>query len=429
MLLNRKIISFLAYLFCAVGSQAQNKDTVFLLQQPRWDSIYNMEEYARYSIDTDNKEEPGKLLQQQFLPDSNLSKTIKRQYGRKPVTAWTRWIIHNPSQQDEKVLLLFNYLSFFSFYYEDPAGLHLVKDNRSFFSFMPKDERRSVQLSVPAGATLKVYACMHNATKNFAREYPVIIRPGEYEQVRSKVVYETRYLEYMEVLFLAIIFFITLHTLAQYFFNRRKEFLLYAFYAFCVFAFFLFKFNEALYNDILFSYFPYIQKYGNNPLSYLMFFAYYRFVRTFINFKEIAPWFYRVIIVTEKILLAAIAADVILAVTNFYPVKYLLFNVLRSGLIVMAFTGIILLFRTRKPLPLFIAVGSGCFVLGALAAMVLSWINRAHAVFTLDPIAYMQLGMVIELLCFTLGLSYKTSLIEKEKDRCAATIDRSTGRE
>src|SRR5688572_31189691 len=43
---------------------------------------------------------------------------------------------------------------------------------------------------------------------------------------------------------ISIIFFIILHTLAQYFFNRRKEFLLYAFYATCVFFYFLFKFDE-----------------------------------------------------------------------------------------------------------------------------------------------------------------------------------------
>jgi sensor histidine kinase YesM len=108
-------------------------------------------------------------------------------------------------------------------------------------------------------------------------------------------------------------------------------------------------------------------------------------------------------------------ADPLLSLANYFPVKVMLFNILRSYLILMAFTGIALLFRTKKPLALFIAVGSGCFVLGALVAMVLSWVNPGHNVFVVDPISYMQLGMVIELLCFTLGLSYKTSLIEKEK--------------
>ncbi len=415
MFVNRRFILFLVLSFCFAVSNGQSTDTVFLLQQPRWDSVYDMELYSRYYTDEANKEEPSGILQKQFIADSNYAKTIKSRYGWNRVAAWVRWIIHNPLDHEEQVQLLFNYLSLSSFYYEDAAGIHFIKDNRSFFSFVPKNERRSIQLALPAGATVKVYACMKNARVNFVRGFPIIIRPGEYKRVTSEIFYDTRYLEYIDVLFLAIIFFIIIHTLAQYFFNRRKEFLLYAFYAACVFAFFLFKFNEANYNDIFFSYFPYIQKYGNNPLSYLMFFAYYRFVRTFIDFKEIAPWFYKVIIITEKVLLAAIVSDIILSQLNFYPVKVMIFNILRSYLIVMAFTGIFLLFRTRKPLARFIAVGSGCFVLGGLVAMILSWINVNHYVFTLDPIAYMQLGMVIELLCFTLGLSYKTSLIEKEK--------------
>jgi sensor histidine kinase YesM len=145
-----------------------------------------------------------------------------------------------------------------------------------------------------------------------------------------------------------------------------------------------------------------------------MFFAYYRFVRTFIDFKQIAPWFFRVIIITERLLLAAAVADIALALFNLYPIKYMLFNVLRSCLVLMAFTGIFLLLRTRKPLPLFIAAGSGCFVVGALVSMVVSWVNKP-SLYDFDDIIYMQLGMVIELLCFTLGLSYKTGLIEKEK--------------
>lgn len=47
--------------------------------------------------------------------------------------------------------------------------------------------------------------------------------------------------------------------------------------------------------------------------------------------------------------------------------------------------------------------------------MILSWTMEGPYIGRLDPIVYMQFGMVMELVCFTLGLSYKTSLIEKEK--------------
>jgi sensor histidine kinase YesM len=409
----RKVIFLLSLEFCSIVSTGQ--DTVLLFQQPGWDSAYNMEDYARYYVDVNNKEDPDAIPHQSFIRDSNFFNTIRGRYGRKPVTGWIRWVIQNPSEKDEEVLLIFNRVSFMSFYYEDDKGLRFVKDNRSFFATGPKNQRRSFQFTVPASSTIHVYVCMRNAYQNFSPQYPVIIRPAEFKLVVPGLLYKNRYFVYTDVLFLAIIFFIIIHTLAQYFFNRRKEFLLYAFYSSAVFAFFLFKFDEAYYNDVFFSYSPYIHKYGNNPLSYLMFFGYYRFVRSFIDFKEIAPWFHRVIIITEKILLISIVADIILSQVNMYPQKIFLFNVVRMYLIAMAFTGIFLLLRTGKPLPRFIAAGSGCFVLGALLAMVLSWILKQPYIGMFDPIICMQSGMVIELLCFTLGLSYKTSLIEKEK--------------
>jgi sensor histidine kinase YesM len=408
-----KIIVFLSWLFCSCVAKGQ--DTVLLFQQPGWDSAYEMETYARYYVNEDNKEDPTTVLHQSFIQDTNLFKTIRSRYGRKPVAVWTRWIIQNPSQHDEEVLFIFNRMSFLSLYYEDASGLHFLKDNRSFVGAGSKNIRRGFQFSVPGSTTVKVYACMRNAYQNFSRQYPIIIRPAEFNLVVSDLLHKNRYFVYTDVLFLAIIFFIVIHTLAQYFFNRRKEFLLYAFYSGSVFAFFLFKFDESYYNDVFFSHLPYIHKYGNNPLSYLMFFAYYRFVRSFIDFKEIAPWFHRVIIITERILLISIVADIILSQINMYPQKIFLFNSVRMYLIAMAFTGIFLLLRTGKPLPRFIAAGSGCFVLGALLAMVLSWILHQPYIGRFDPIIYMQLGMVIELLCFTLGLSYKTSLIEKDK--------------
>ncbi|MBC7949017.1 MAG: histidine kinase [Chitinophagaceae bacterium] len=408
-----KLIWSLSLLLWAGLSAAQ--DTLHLLPTTRWDSVYETQWYAGFYVDVTGKEDLAAVKKKTFKIDSNFYNSIRERYGRRSVTAWIQWIIHNPLPQTETVGLYFNQGSIFQAYYEDETGVHLVQDNDAFFNLRPKDRRRSVEFQLASGSTARVYIKMDNAYQNFARGYPAIIRPAEYMQMLNRIQHGHRYFMYTDVLFLSIIFFITLHTLAQYFFNRRREFLLYAFYAGCVFTYFLYKFDEVYYINIFFAYLPYIHKFGNNPLSYLMFFAYYRFVRSFIDFKQIAPWFYRSILVTEKVLLAAIVADIVLAQLNMYPAKYMLFNILRSYLIIMAFTGITLLLRTRKPLPLFIAVGSGCFVLGAMIAMVLSWTMKPPYLYRFDPIIFMQLGIVIELLCFTLGLSYKTSLIEKEK--------------
>lgn len=137
----RTIFLFSLIIF-ADRSAAQ--DTVMLFQKPGWDSTYNMEEYARYYVDENNKEQPDSILQRQFVSDTNFFNTIRQRYGRKPVNAWVRWIIHNPLPNNEEVLLLFNRVSFISFYYEDEKGLHFIKNNRSFITSEPKNERRSM---------------------------------------------------------------------------------------------------------------------------------------------------------------------------------------------------------------------------------------------------------------------------------------------
>lgn len=314
-----KLILLFCFLFCTVGSAAQ--DTLVLLQQPRWDSAYNMEAYAGYYTDESNEESPETVKQKTFVRDSNYYRSLQKNYGRKFVTAWIKWVIHNPLSQPEQAALYFSRRSFFAVYFDDENGFRFIKDNSAFISFKTKDERRSFLFTTNPAATVTVYVRMKNAYQNFVPDYPDIIRPAEYKQVMGNSLFYHRYFLFADVLFLSIIFFITLHTLAQYFFNRRKEFLLYAFYAGCV-LFFLLKFDDVSYIDILFSHLPYLHKFGNNPLSYLLFFAYYRFVREFIDFKKIAPWFYRTIIITEKILLTVIATDVLLSQLNFFLKRF-----------------------------------------------------------------------------------------------------------
>jgi sensor histidine kinase YesM len=402
---------FTCLLIClAIPVTAQ--DTVVLVPGPRWDSLYEMEKYARYYVDESGQQTAQQVIGERFVQDSNFLRTVRKKYRRSQHTAWIRWILYNPSPVPEQGVLKFSSYSFLSFYTINKNGVRFIKNNdEGFFTTQTKYRRCSFPFTVPAQSSVMVYAQMPDVYLNFVPEYPVIIRDAEWQQVVRDMLYEGRYRRFAEILFLSIIFFIMIHTLSQYFFNWRKEFLLYAFYAASVLLFFLFKFDGLHYVDITFSHFPYLLKYANNPLSYLMYYAYYRFVRSFINFKEIAPWFYKCILVTEKILLGAIVANPLLEWLHMVPVKIMLFHVLRSYLIVVACIGIYLLLRWRNTLALFIAVGSGLLIICALVSMLLSWMPNGPE----NTLVYMQVGVVLELLCFTLGLGYKTSLIEKEK--------------
>lgn len=408
----RFIVIQLITCFILCLSSAKAQDTVILVPGPRWDSLYEMEKYARYYVDESGRQIIQQVVHKPFTQDGNFLRTVRKKYRQHQHTGWIRWVLYNPSAVPEQGVLKFSASSFLSVYVADTAGIRFIKNNDAgFFTTQTKYERCSFPFTVAAHSTVMVYAQMRDVYLNFAPEYPIIIRDAEWHQVMRDVLYDSRYRRLIEILFLSIIFFIIIHTLSQYLFNWRKEFLLYAFYAATVLLFFLFKFDGLNYADLTFSHFPYLLKYANNPLSYLMYYAYYRFVRSFIDFKAFAPWFYTCIIITENILLGAIVVNVLLDWFHLIPVKTMLFHVLRSYLIVVACVGIYLLLRQRNVLARFIAVGSGLLIVCAMISMLLSWMPNGPE----NTLVYMQVGVVLELMCFTLGLGYKTSLIEKEK--------------
>lgn len=393
---------------------AAGQDTIHLHPGVRWDTAYIMMQYAGYYIDTGNREEMSTVIQKPFLPFHNY-KEVYDQYKSIQPTLWMKWIIGNSSKDTEDVQVIFQKLSFFTAYYRNEQGIRLLKSKPPFFTREKRIDRMSLFFKIPPGEMGTLYVSFSSPQANFFPSYPVIIQPVLYKQMMQSYFYEHRYGAFLNIVFLAIVFFILLHTLAQFFFNRRKEFLLYVFYTGVVLLFFLFKLDVTWYSDITFSHFPYIQKYANIPLTYLVFFAYFRFIREFINFRNIAGWFYRVLIVIEKTLLLVIVLDILIITFGTFPLRGMLFNTVRISLIGVAVIGLYLLFSTRDRLNLIIAVGSGSFVTGGLIAMLYYWMLAKPNVMDFDGTMYMQIGMVLELICFTMGLSYKTSLIEKEK--------------
>lgn len=398
------------------GAGLKAQDTIALPDRTHWDSVIDMNLYVAFFEDLTGKLSPSEAWQQKFVADTNYREHLTQKFKAKSYTLWLRWIINNPLPQNEKVLLLYHRSGFLKYYIESKEGVKEIKDTYHFFTTQAEFDRRKVVVEVPSGQTVTVLAKMVDPYFNFAQGYPIIMRDNEYSTFLEEVAYQNRYIIFFDIFFLSVILFIVLHSLALYFFNnKRREYLHYAFYAFCVFNYFLLKIDDYLYIDLFYSYLPLFPKYGNNPFSYLMFFAYYRFVRSFIDFKAIAPWFYRLILFTEKLLLTAMVLDVVLNKVYFPGARQWMFNGIRVYLIIMAFVGIYLLIRSRKKTSYFIAVGSGLLIIGSLLAMVFSWIKAPSEPGYPDPIMNMQVGVILELICFTMGLSYKSSLIEKEK--------------
>ena len=361
---SRYFLVFMTGLSWVLSAKAQ--DTITLTPRLRWDSSLTSNNYTAFYIDESDQQNISSILKESFHTDSNFLPHVVSRYGTKRITVWMRWIIHNASPVMEPVMLLFDRYSSLSLYTVENNKPRFLKNSFDLFTWGTEDQRRSFQFDIPAGHTFNVYARMTNPYRNYSSEDPAIIRPAEYQMVIRKMVSDNLHVILIFTLFLSIILFTAIHSLALYYFNnKRKEFLLYSFYAICVFAYSLFKFEAYPFVNILFSHFPFIHIYGNEPLNYLMFFAYYRFVRNFIDFKEIAPWYYKAILVTEKVLLVAIAANIVFAIFNWIWLQDIFTT--HSDLRWPLWDSQVFFFYCDqgKTLPLFIGVGSGFLIIGS----------------------------------------------------------------
>lgn len=393
---------------------ANAQDTI-VISSPEFDSIHHAEIKAAYYVDSSNSLDIAQVKDRQFVKIENGERVIQKKHAWKEVTGWSRLYIRNNTNKKLELFLILPRGAIYYLYVDDGSTIRSIKAAPGFYMEMDPNSYRANRISIEPGATIAAYAKFVDPGKNRFSSNTLLTGEQLWLNYAANDLYAERSFFFTNVVFLVIIFFIIIHTLAQYFFNGRKEFLLYAFYTSAVFLYFFYKFDDNTYTDIIFGHFPYIQKHANNSLSYLVYYGYYMFVLRFIDFKAIAHWFYRVIVFTGWLLLASIVLDILFIFTHLLPLKPLLFNIVRVYLLITGFTGIYLLIRSRNKQAYFIAIGSTCLLVGALISMLFSWKNISYISPHFDSLIFIKAGMVLELLCFTAGLGYKSSLIEKEK--------------
>lgn len=394
---------------------AQASDSLYIHSLMEIDSIPVMDN-AVFFVDETNQLTWKEAVRHPFATRPNLTSYIRSEYGHRWVSLWLRLTVNNVMPDSLKVMMLFHRYAYF-------RDVVVVKGNDTlsihpnyFYTTQSKQERKNISALLKPGEGLTFFVRIYNPYSNlYPREFLVTNRKA-YLDSRMNL-YHNAYSSYMfQIMFLAIVLFITLHTLVQYFIRKRKEFLIYALYSSSIFLYFLYRLEFSLYYDILFSYFPFIYKFCNNPLSIIVYFTYFRFAREFVDFKALAPWFYKVIIWTERLLLVSLVVDVICnTLLNDYQLREIIFTCLRILLLLISFVGISLLLRSGQRALYFVGVGTSLLIIGLTLSMIFTFYPDLLHFYKNDSLRFMQYGVILELLCFTSGLSYKSQLIEVER--------------
>jgi signal transduction histidine kinase len=220
-----------------------------------------------------------------------------------------------------------------------------------------------------------------------------------------------------QLVFQGILLCQLLYVLFQWMILRKKEYGYYFFYLGVISLYFLSRHEVDLQIRFVFARFPLLRVYLNKTLLMLPYFFYFRFVRSFLDMPREYPRMNRWLVRMENFLLAYLVFDLAFVLLTFnIKLQRELYTYVLVFVFIFSATFIFLLFREKKTLIYFILSGSLFVGLGNIIGLILTFLedeNIAHH-FN-DKLIFSQVGILLEIFCFTAGLSYKSMSIEKEK--------------
>lgn len=211
-----------------------------------------------------------------------------------------------------------------------------------------------------------------------------------------------------------------LYVIFQWMIIRRKEYLYYFFYLGVISLYFLSK-QESFYGvPLLFSHYPLLRIYLGKTMLILPYFLYFRFIRSFldmpVNYPRVNKWIRGL----EYFLLVYLLFDLGLILITFNRGLQTLLYTIILGFVFLITTGLIIyMFRRGQPLLYYVISGSLFVATGHILGLVFSYLEIVRHLDLGIPnvLIFSQVGIVLEIVCFTAGLSYKSHAAEKEKIR------------
>ena len=142
------------------------------------------------------------------------------------------------------------------------------------------------------------------------------------------------------------------------------------------------------------------------------YFVYYDFTIAFLNLRENRPALLRLFRITQAGLVVYMLLEAFLCFLSDYweqPIHEWIHTGVRSALVVLSGYIIVTIYKRKDLIGRLFITGSALLVLGALMAMVLTIALPVDAslAFWRAPLTYLQIGIVLELIFFSVGLAYR----------------------
>ncbi|RRB07047.1 sensor histidine kinase [Larkinella rosea] len=231
--------------------------------------------------------------------------------------------------------------------------------------------------------------------------------------------------EVWQPMFIGMVISILLINVVQWITYRERIYGLYTLYMLVWLAYFIVRVPEI---RIGFSNNDYYFIRACGPM--IAYFIYFGFTDAFIGLRKRLPGLFRVFQYTQL----CIAIYVILQFTicylteDWYPRVYdTAHTTIRLGMIGLAVFGIYKILQLKDTVTQYFITGSTFLMVGAVTSMILTYLDTfpgPGSEFWKAPLTAIQIGIILELICFSLGLGYRqrhaairTAVLEQKMER------------
>jgi signal transduction histidine kinase len=275
-----------------------------------------------------------------------------------------------------------------------------------------------IPLSLPANITLPMTVTIRQRTDELSFHGLTLYDPSSLNAEMAGDLSATTSTIIVRTLFMGFLLCQMLYMVFQWAMVRRKEYLYYLIYMTLISGYFLSR-QESMYGvDILFTRWPLLTVWLGKTLLILPYYVYFRFIRSFLEMPRDYPRLNTWIIRMEYFLLVYAAFDFLYILFTFNrPVQTEIYTIVFSLVFVLTVGFMVYMYRRGGVLIYYIISGSLFVATGHILGLIFSYleIQRHIELGVPDIFVFPQAGIVLEVLCFTAGLSYKSRMTEKEK--------------
>ena len=412
----------LLQLFCSLAfSQIQNTDSVSIPKYGYHDELTTGKGLS-YFIDPGMSLDFPEIQSKKFTVPSSVFFEKLNTHPQENYY-WLRFSIQNNTDSMLHPFIFCDAINYVTLYLVSPnqqlkkiEGGSLLNRNGN----LPEEEQMYAVLPVTLtpGQTGVVYIKLVQKTRESFFSGIEIYKKNVFYNTIENYYYQNRHGNVWGLLFQGFVLCQILYILFQWIIIKRKEYLYYFFYLVTILLFFLSKQEAYSGESFLFARHPIWSVYLDNTLQIAPYFLYYRFIRYFLEIGKNHPNLNKWMIRTEYFLLVYLVFDFLLVTMTFnIQLQTKIFAYIISMVFLITAVFIFYLLKKKQTLIYFVLLGSLAVGLGNILGVVLTFLifSEHLQIHINDTLIFSEIGIVIEILCFTIGLSYKNKLIEKEK--------------